>query len=361
MSNIVVAGRLGAPIILQTIVEGLRNLGHGVAYHEDAAAFQRAGASLAETDIVIAAPGFPCTKALMASAPSLRGVISPITGFDNIDSEAATELGIIVANGQVPENTESMAEATILLMLAALYDMHGTEAVLRHNLPRPVRMKARMLQGKTVGVIGYGQIAQAVVARLAGWNVNILAHARRARADTDTVRFVGLEELLTASDIVCVLTNLHAGSRGLLNGERLRLLKQGAVLVNTARGAIIDEAALIEVARERPDLLLALDTFTVEPLPPDSPLRDIPNAILTPHMLGHTQESADALPPAAIENTQRILAGELPLYVCNPDVVERWQAHWPAVPHPGGRSANNPSPPALAGGEGGARCEATGG
>jgi phosphoglycerate dehydrogenase-like enzyme len=327
-SEIIVAGRLGAPVILQTIVERLRGLGYAVAYHQDAAAFQHAGASLAQTNIVIAAPGFPCTKSVLASAPSLRGVISPITGFDNIDAEAATELGIIVANGQVPENTESMAEATILLMLAALYDMHGTEAVLRHNLPRPARMKARMLQGKTVGIIGYGQIAQAVIARLAGWNVTILAHARRARENTDTVRFVGLDHLLATSDVVCVLTNLHSGSRGLLDAQRLRLLKQGAVLVNTARGAIIDEDALIALARERPDLLLALDTFTVEPLPADSPLRDIPNAILTPHMLGHTQESSDALPDAAIENTQRILAGDLPLYLCNPDVVERWQARW---------------------------------
>jgi D-3-phosphoglycerate dehydrogenase len=342
-SKIVVAGQLGSPLILQTIVERLRGLGHVVAYHEDTAAFHRAGASLTETDIVIAAPGFTCTKTLMASAPSLRGVISPVTGIDNIDVDAASELGIIVANGHIPENTESMAEATILLMLAALYDLHGTEAVLRHNLVRPARDKARMLQRKTIGLIGFGQIAQAVVARLAGWNVTILAHARRPRADTNAVRFVGLEALLAASDIVCVLTNLNSGSRGLLNAELLRSLKHGAVLVNTARGAIIDEAALIAVARERPDLLLALDTFTVEPLPADSPLRDIPNAILTPHMLGHTQESSDALPAAAVENTQRILAGDLPLYLCNPNVVATWQSRWGAGPHP------NPLPQAEEG------------
>jgi phosphoglycerate dehydrogenase-like enzyme len=331
-SQIVVAGRLGSAAILQAIVERLGALGHGVAYYDDSVAFQRAGASLAETDIVIAAPGFTCTKALMASAPRLRGVISPITGIDNIDADAASKLGIIVANGHIPENTESMAEATILLMLAALYDLHGTEAVLRHNLVRPARERARMLQRKTVGIIGFGQIAQAVVARLASWNVTIQAHARRPRADTDTVRFVGLEDLLATSDIVCVLTNLNTGSRGLLTAERLRLLKHGAVLVNTARGAIIDEDALIAVARERPDLRLALDTFTIEPLPATSPLRDIPNAILTPHMLGHTQESSDALPDAAVENTQRILSGELPLYLCNPDVVAKWQARWRSAP-----------------------------
>ena len=98
----------------------------------------------------------------------------------------------------------------------------------------------------------------------------------------------------------------------MLDAARLRLLKPSAVLVNTVRGAIIDEAALYEVAAERPDLRLALDTFTVEPLPPDSPLRSLPNAILTPHMVGHTQELIAAVPVTAVENMRRILAGDLP-------------------------------------------------
>jgi phosphoglycerate dehydrogenase-like enzyme len=127
---------------------------------------------------------------------------------------------------------------------------------------------------------------------------------------------------------VCVLSALNDESRNLLNADRLLLLKKDAVLVNTARGAIIDEAALYETAIQRPDLRLALDTFTTEPLPPQSPLRDLPNTILTPHMLGHTQESLAALPDIAIENVQRILAGHLPVYVCNPDVVTRWQTRW---------------------------------
>jgi D-3-phosphoglycerate dehydrogenase len=168
--------------------------------------------------------------------------------------------------------------------------------------------------------------------RLAGWDVSLQAYTRRPPADAPAdVRFVDLDTIMSTSDVVCVLATLNNESRGLLDASRLRLLKPNAVLVNTGRGAIIDEAALAQVATERPDLRLALDTFTVEPLPPASPLRAIPNAILTPHMVGHTQEAVDVMPDMAVENVTRILAGQLPVFICNPAVVAKWQDRWPAA------------------------------
>jgi hypothetical protein len=141
-----------------------------------------------------------------------------------------------------------MAEASILLILAALYDLHGTEAVLRQHLPRPVQMHDRTLRDKTVGFIGFGHITRAVAERLAGWHVTIQAYTRRVRNDAPShVHVVALEALLRTSNVVCVLVALNSDSQGLLNAERLRLLKQDAVLVNTARGAIIDEAALYAI------------------------------------------------------------------------------------------------------------------
>jgi phosphoglycerate dehydrogenase-like enzyme len=265
----------------------------------------------------------------MAASPYLRGVVSPVTGIEWIDVSAATDLCIVVANGQTPANTESLAEAAILLTLAALYDLRGSEAVLRQNLVRPAQVTARMLGKKTIGMIGFGQIARAMVARLAGWDVHILAYARRVHTDAPpNVTWVGLDRLLTESDVVCVLASLNTETEGLLNAERLGLLKQGAVLVNTARGAIIDETALYEFALQRPDIHLALDTFEKEPLPQDSPLRALPNAILTPHMVGHTQDSLAAIPTTAVENVRRILAGEPPLYLCNPEVLAHWRSRW---------------------------------
>jgi D-3-phosphoglycerate dehydrogenase len=125
-----------------------------------------------------------------------------------------------------------------------------------------------------------------------------------------------------------VLATLNDESEGLLDAERLTLLKHGAVLINAARGAIIDEPALIALAKRRPDLRLALDTFATEPLPADSPLRGLPNAILTPHMIGHTSEAQAALPGACVDNVKSLLSGQVPRYVCNPDVISRWRARW---------------------------------
>jgi phosphoglycerate dehydrogenase-like enzyme len=323
-AKIVAVGRRSSAT-LEAIAAGLAKLGHALQHHTGL----EATPELISADIIIARPGFTVSGSIIASAQKLRGIVSPITGIDGIDITAATEAGVIVANGQVIENTESMAEATILLLLAAIYDLHGTEAVLHQNLPRPRVMKARMLKGKTVGLVGWGQISRAVAQRLAGWEVQIQASSRSRNAGHEgDINFVGLEELLRTSDIVCVLSTLNPDSVGLLNADRLRLLKQDAVLVNTARGAIIDEAALYQVARERPDIRLALDTFTVEPLPATSQLRELPNVILTPHQIGHTQESQDALPAAAIENIRRILSGKLPLYVCNPEIATQWEARW---------------------------------
>jgi len=327
-SRIVAVGRPRSAYLFLPIVETLRVLGHDVVFYEAVAAFHAAKGRLNDADILVAVSSFPCTRALMASADRLRGIVSPTTGIEGFDLAAATELGILVANGQTAENVEGMAEATILLMLAALYDLRGTEVILRGNLPRPEQTSARMLGRKTVGMIGFGKIARAIAARLAGWDVSILAHTRRPPANFDHVRFVELDDLLRTSDVVCVLAALNRGSEGLLDANRLALLKHGAVLINTARGAIIDEAALIGLAQQRPDLRLALDVFTTEPLSPDSGLRDLPNAILTPHMIGHTSEALAALPGACIDNVQRLLAGEAPRYVCNPDAVPRWQARW---------------------------------
>jgi D-3-phosphoglycerate dehydrogenase len=186
-----------------------------------------------------------------------------------------------------------------------------------------------MLKSKTVGMIGFGHIARAIAQRLDGWGVRLQTYVRRLRTPLPSqVARVELDELLRTSDVVCVLASLNAQTQGMLSLKRLQLMKPEAVLINTARGGIIDEQALVQVARERPGLRIALDTFTREPLPIESPLRSLPNAILTPHAIGHTQESLAALAPAAIENVSRVLRGELPLYVRNPEVITEWTRRW---------------------------------
>ena len=178
-------------------------------------------------------------------------------------------------------------------------------------------------------MIGFGHIARAMADRLKAWEVGLQVYIPRLRAPLPAgVRRVALDALLQSSDVVCVLASLNEETYGMLGLDRLRLMKPDAVLINTARGGIIDEDALVSIAHERPGLRIALDTFAQEPLPMASPLRSLPNTILTPHAIGHTQESLDALTPATIENVVRALHGTPPLYVRNPEVLPEWIRRW---------------------------------
>jgi phosphoglycerate dehydrogenase-like enzyme len=329
-SKVVCVSPPALDFIFDPIVAGLRQRGHEVVYYTSYSQFEsESAAALASAGVLVAVSSFPCTRDLMVQAPQLRALVSPFIGTEGFDEAAATALGIIVANGQVAENFLSMAEATILLILASLYSLHWWEQQLCDNLPHPPRVPGRMLNGRTVGMIGFGHIARAMAYRLHAWEVRLQIYVPRLRLPLPNgVTRVELDELLRTSDVVCVLASLNAETHGMLDLNRLRLMKPDAVLINTARGGIIDEQALAQIARERPGLRIALDTFAQEPLPIESPLRTLPNVILTPHAIGHTQESLAALPPAAIENVSRVLRGELPLYVRNPDVIPEWTRRW---------------------------------
>jgi phosphoglycerate dehydrogenase-like enzyme len=328
--KVLCAGPADLDFIFDPIVDGLRQRGLEVLYYTDYGQFQRdAGLVLGSAGVLVAVSDFPCPRELMMQAPVLRAVVSPFIGTEGFDEAAATALGIIVANGQVSENFVSMAESTILLILASLYSLHWWEQQLRDNRPHPPHVPGRMLNGRTVGMIGFGHIARAIAQRLGAWEVHLQTYVPRLRVPLPNgIIRVELEELLRTSDIVCVLASLNAVTRRMLDLNRLRLMKPDAVLVNTARGAIIDEQALVQIAHERPGLRIALDTFTDEPLAVGNPLRSLPNAILTPHAIGHTQESLAALAPTAIENVTRVMRGELPLHVRNPDVIPEWTRRW---------------------------------
>lgn len=330
MAQIAVAGpRVGAAF-LEHFAGALRGLGHGVTLECADIVDPAALPGWAQTDVFLCA-GAGCSREAIDKAPALRAIVSPVIGIDGIDLTAATEREVLVANGQVPENTQSMAEATIMLMLVALYDLHGSEARLR-QAPSPASKapSARMLRGKTIGILGFGSIARAVVERLAGWDARILVYARRTVPSTN-VTFTDMETVLRESDVLLVLMSLNPGTHHLLNAERLALMKRDAILINTARGAVVDEQALAAQVASGHLTRVALDVFEVEPLPSDSPLRALPNAVLTPHCVGHTRESQAAIPPYALENIRMVLAGEVPSSVRNPDAVPAWTRRWQAI------------------------------
>ena len=156
-----------------------------------------------------------------------------------------------------------------------------------------------------------------------------------ARRDADLTGLpamtrVDLDVLLKTSDIVVVLAALNPETRGMISAEKLGLMKASAILVNTARGQIVDENALCDVLKNGRIAGAALDCFEVEPLPLESPLRTLPNVILTPHMIGHTYDAHHSLEMATRDNIARVIAGQQPRYVRNPEVLPAWIKRWSA-------------------------------
>ncbi len=309
-------------------MQALERAGHRATRYTDPAAFTADTEALATLDVLAALPNFPIGAGLMDKAPNLRALISPITGTEGFDEPEASARAILVANGHIEENYTSMGEAAVMLALAALYDLHGTERRLRENLPRPAHLTARTMMGKTVGIVGFGKIGQVVASRLQTWQVSLLASVRTPRPLPGYVSAVTLDELLDRSDVVIVAAALSDETRGMLSYDSLRRMKEDAVFVNVSRGGIAPDADVHRLAVERPRMRLALDVFDPEPLAPDSPLRDLPNAILTPHQAGHTFETHDRLPHVLAEAVADVIEGRVPRYVRNPGIADRWIARW---------------------------------
>lgn len=291
------------------------------------------GEAFVDVEVALLSSRVRIANDLLESSPRLHTVVAPTIGMECIDVAAATRLGILVANGATEENFISMAESTVMWILTALYRPQWSEQVLRGERDRPAALPelrwARTLQGRTVGLAGYGQIGRRVVERLLPFGVRIIL-AEHPSLDAATlpqdVQVVPLETLLTESDIVSLHANARAGQRHLISATELALMKPDAWLINTARGSLVDEQALAQALSQRTIGGAALDTFEVEPLPSGSPLRGLDNVILTPHLVGHTQEMFLSLQTAAVANIHDALAGHVPELSVNPQVAEIWRA-----------------------------------
>src|SRR6266700_2519858 len=200
-------------------------------------------------------------------------------GFDSIDHRAAAEFGIPVANA-AGYNKDSVADWTVMAMIALIRRSFWGDRQLRagrwsdEDQMRAEEMMGRELGAMTIGIVGLGNVGSAVARRLAGFGSRILFADIVSRTLAGTTQ-VGLDSLLSESDIVCVHTPLDVDTRRLINAERLATMQRGSYLVNAARGAIVDEAALVEALRRGLLAGAALDVFDVEPLPTDSPLRTL--------------------------------------------------------------------------------------
>jgi phosphoglycerate dehydrogenase-like enzyme len=246
----------------------------------------------------------PMTAEVLGRAPSLRAVVRTGVGYDSIDVTAAATLGITVSN--LPGvNANAVAEYTIgLLLTAARRIVQSAAGVTAGGWPRE---DGHELRGATLGLVGYGAAARAVVPLAQAFGMTVLCSTGvPAGQRTDpSVRFVELPELLSSSDYVSLHTALTDDTRGLIGAAELRRMKPTAMLVNTARGALVDEAALAAAVRDGVIAGAALDVVVEEPLPANSPLRGVDGIVVCSHLAGQTAQARAA---AGIQGAAEVMA-----------------------------------------------------
>ena len=228
---------------------------------------------------------------MLDAAPDLALLHQWGTGTDGLPVPEALAKGLTVASSP-GKNAASVADHTVGLMLSVMKRICVGDARVRAGdwLEPGIYEKGRDLNGATVGLVGFGAIAQCVARRLSGFDCQVL-YTRRSGALEGQAGHVSFDELITRSDVVSLHAPLTEATRHLINEDTLARMKKGAFLVNTARGGVVDQDALLRALEVGHIAGAALDVFDPEPLPLDHPLRSAPNTVLTPHMSGGTQDN----------------------------------------------------------------------
>ena len=252
----------------------------------------------------------PLSDSDLERAPRCRLVHKLGAGVNTIDVEAASRLGIAVAN-MPGANAASVAEGAVLLMLAALRRLPELDRVTRAGAGWPsdpsLGETVRDIGSCTVGLIGYGNIAKRVEAIVTAMGADVL---HTSTGDDGQPGWRALPDLLAASDIVSLHLPLTADTSKLLDAAALALMKPGAVIVNTSRGPIIDEDALVDALRGGRLAAAGLDVFAVEPIPADNPLLGLDNVVLTPHVTWYTVDTMRRYLAEAVDNCRRMRDGQ---------------------------------------------------
>jgi len=265
---------------------------------------------LADADILLHVLS-PVTEVILGMAPKLRLVQKIGVGVDTIDREAARRLGVAVCN-MPGTNTNAVAEHALSLMLACLRRVVPIDSDMRdgHGWPaRPDNVDAaREIEGSCVGLIGYGAVARRLTPILRALGATVIAHARSLKVRE--IEIVPLDQLLARADIVSLHLPLTDTTQNLLDARRLALMKPGAIVINTARGPLIDEVALANALREGRLSAAGLDVFAQEPTPADNPLFGLRNVVVSPHVAWMTSGTWKRSVAVIVENARRLSAGE---------------------------------------------------
>ncbi len=243
---------------------------------------------------------------LAAAAPRLSVVAVASVGTDRIDLAAAAAASVTVINAPTG-STVAAAEHAMALLLALMRRIPGADASVRRGEWDRARYVGAELWHKTLGIIGLGKIGREVARRAAAFEMRVIAHdpfLAPGQLPEDVSVLVELPELLAAADVVTVHVTLTSQTRGLIGAEQIAAMKRGAVLVNVARGGLVDEAALSAALHSGHLSGAAIDVFGTEPMALDNPLRNAPNTILTPHLGASTAEAQER---AGVEMAERLL------------------------------------------------------
>ena len=253
----------------------------------------------------------PITAEVIAAAPKLRLIQKVGVGVNTIDLAAAKGRGIAVCN-MPGTNSRAVAEMTLLLMLAAMRKICWFDARTREGrgwpLPPAIQDDLGEIAGRTIGLVGYGAVPRLLAPVLKAMGARVLYTARSPKPDA-VAEWRTLEDLLGQSDIVSLHAALTEKTEKMIGADALKRMKPGAVLVNTARGQLVDETALADALRSGRLGAAGLDVFAAEPVGPGHPLFALPNVVLAPHAAWLTMETLDRSLAVAVENCRRLRAG----------------------------------------------------
>jgi D-3-phosphoglycerate dehydrogenase len=296
-------------------------------------------------DALIIRSSTQVTADVLAAAANLKVVARAGIGLDNVDVDEATRRGVMVVNAPT-SNIISAAEQTLALLLAQARNIPQAHAALVGGRWERSAWEGVELAGKTIGLVGLGRVGSLVAARAAGFGMRVIAFDPYVSADRAKEMGVEimptLEALLVQSDFVSIHLPRTAETEGLLGEKELRMIKPGARIVNTARGGIVDEAALAKAIEDGHLGGAALDVFAAEPTT-DSPLFDLPNTVVTPHLGASTREAQDKAGVTVAEMVRLALKGEFVPYAVNvsagAEVAETVRPFVPLAEHLGGLTA----------------------
>jgi D-3-phosphoglycerate dehydrogenase len=268
-------------------------------------------AAVPEADAILVRSATTVDAEVLSAAPKLKIVARAGVGLDNVDVDAATERGVLVVNAPT-SNIHSAAEHALALLLSAARQIPAADASLREHTWKRSSFSGTEIFGKTVGVVGLGRIGQLVAQRLAAFGAHIVAYdpyVSAARAAQLGIELLSLDELLGRADFISVHLPKTPETAGLIDKEALAKTKPGVIIVNAARGGLVDEAALADAIISGHVRAAGIDVYSKEPCT-DSPLFDLPQVVVTPHLGASTEEAQDRAGTDVAASVKLALAGE---------------------------------------------------